>query len=90
MLWDGKTADGWRGYKSKSMPSGWKVVDSHLARVGGGGDIITDGEYGSFELLIDWKVAPNGNSGIMYHVMEGPETVIAPTTGVKLFFMSHS
>lgn len=74
LLFDGKSADGWRGYKQKTMPSGWKVIDGCIVRTGGGGDIITDAEYGSFELLIDWKVAPKGNSGIMYHVEEGPET----------------
>ena len=74
LLFDGKIADGWRGYKMKTLPSGWKVLDGHLVRVGGGGDIITDGEYGSFELLVDWKIAPKGNSGIMYHVEEGPDT----------------
>jgi Domain of Unknown Function (DUF1080) len=74
LLFDGKSADGWRGYKMKTLPSGWKVQDGHLVRAGGGGDIITDGEYGSFELLVDWKIAPKGNSGIMYHVAEGPET----------------
>lgn len=74
LLFDGKTTDGWRGYGSKSFPSGWKVIDGHMVRVGGGGDIITDGEYGSFELLVDWKVSPKGNSGIMYHVKEGNPT----------------
>jgi len=74
LLFDGKNADGWRGYKMKTLPSGWKVMDGHLVRAGGGGDIITDGEYGSFELLVDWKISPKGNSGIMYHVAEGPET----------------
>lgn len=74
LLFDGKTADGWRGYKQKTLPSGWKVIDGNLTRVGGGGDIITDGEFESFELLVDWKVSPKGNSGIMYHVLEGPDT----------------
>ena len=74
LLFDGKSADGWRGYKMKTLPSGWKVLDGHLVRAGGGGDIITDGEYGNFELLVDWKISPKGNSGIMYHVTEGPET----------------
>lgn len=74
LLFDGKSADGWRGYKQKTMPSGWKVIDGSIVRSGGGGDIITDAEYGNFELLVDWKISPKGNSGIMYHVAEGPET----------------
>lgn len=74
LLFNGKNLDGWRGYKQKMPPSGWKVVDGLLVRSGGGGDIMTDAVYGSFELHVDWKVSPKGNSGIMYHVEEGPET----------------
>ena len=42
------------------------VVDGALTRTGEGGDIITVGEYGSFELELEWQVAPGGNSGVMY------------------------
>lgn len=70
LLFDGKTTKGWRGYKKEEMPSGWKVVDGSLTRVEGGGDIVSYEQFGNFELLIDWKVAEGGNSGIMYHVQE--------------------
>ena len=30
LLFDGKTTDGWRGYKSKTMPDKWKVIDGNL------------------------------------------------------------
>lgn len=70
LLFDGKTMDHWRGYQAKTVPSGWKVIDGCIVRVGGGGDIISKKEYGNFELRLDWKVAPKGNSGIMYHVLE--------------------
>src|SRR3954464_11233733 len=70
LLFDGKTTDGWHGYKQKAAPAGWKVVDGSLTRVGGGGDIVTNDEYGSFEFRIDWRIAKGGNSGIMYHVQE--------------------
>jgi len=33
-------------------------------------DIITSDEYANFELSVDWKIPPGGNSGIMYHVTE--------------------
>jgi hypothetical protein len=35
-----------------------------------GGDIVTEAQYADFELLLDWKVAPGGNSGIMFRVTE--------------------
>lgn len=70
LLFDGTTTLGWRGYHMDSMPSGWQVVDGALTRVGGGGDIITRDQFGDFELALEWKIAPGGNSGIMYRVTE--------------------
>ncbi|HCC69817.1 MAG TPA: DUF1080 domain-containing protein [Bacteroidales bacterium] len=76
LLFDGKTTDGWRGYNMTEIPSAWKVVDGTLMSAGEGGDIggdiITIDKYENFDLKIDWKLAPGGNSGILYHVMEGP------------------
>jgi Domain of Unknown Function (DUF1080) len=36
LLFDGKTTEGWRGYKMDKMPPGWKVIDGALVRVSGG------------------------------------------------------
>lgn len=33
-------------------------------------DLITAEQYDNFELRIDWKIEPNANSGILYHVVE--------------------
>lgn len=73
LLFDGKTTNGWRGFKQKMAPSGWQAVDGELTRVGGGGDLLTNEQYSSFELQLEWKVPPGGNSGIMYRVTEDAE-----------------
>ena len=74
-LFDGSSLDAWRGYRKDGMPEGWEIVDGTLARTGPAGDIITRAEYGSFELELEWKVGPRGNSGIFYLVTEeGEET----------------
>jgi hypothetical protein len=74
LLFDGKTTDGWHAYKGKEVGDKWKVIDGALVldQKGGkrGGDIVTDGEYGDFELAIEWKVTKGANSGIMYRVSE--------------------
>lgn len=70
LLFDGRTTEGWRGYGLDTMPSGWAVVDGALTRVGSTRDIITRDEFGDFEMKLQWKIAPGGNSGIMYRVHE--------------------
>ena len=70
LLFDGKTTNGWRGFKQQAAPMGWQAVDGALTRVGGGGDLLTIDQYASFELQLEWKVPPGGNSGIMFRVTE--------------------
>jgi len=71
LLFDGKTTAGWRGFGKPDMPDGWRVQDGCLVCAGaGGGDIVTDGTFADFELLLEWRISPGGNSGIMYRVTE--------------------
>ncbi len=67
LLFDGKTTTGWRNYRKQTVGSGWSVVDGILTRSGqDAGDIITDEQYRNFDLVLDWRVAAGGNSGIFY------------------------
>ncbi len=78
-LFDGKSTDAWRGYNKDAMPDKWSVEDGMLVG-NGGGDIITKEKYQDFELELEWKIAPGGNSGIMYRVLEtnGPSYHTGP------------
>jgi hypothetical protein len=88
-LFDGATTAGWRGYKRSDVPDGWRVVDGSLTRVGPGGDLITTDQFGNFELALEWKVQPRGNSGVFYRVTEegeqtyftGPEMQVLDDAG---------
>jgi len=75
LLFDGQTTKGWRGYAVDSMPDGWQVVDGALTRVARAGDIITKEKFRDFELVVDWKVLPGGNSGIFYRAALGSEAI---------------
>jgi hypothetical protein len=72
-LFDGVSTRGWRGFRQPAAPAGWQVVDSALTRVGEGGDLITDEQFGNFELALEWKIGEGGNSGVMFHVTEDAE-----------------
>ena len=74
MLWDGATADGWRGAKLETFPKGgWEMKDGVLtvlesggAESTSGGDIVTRQRYARFDLQLEFKITPGANSGIKY------------------------
>jgi hypothetical protein len=71
LMFDG-TSTGWHTLGAKDMPKGWNVDQDALHHLpkGGGGDLTTNDLYENFELLFEWKVAPNTNSGVKYRVQE--------------------
>lgn len=76
LLFDGKTLSGWRMYQNKPADC-WGVQDGAIYCKGSStdksdlrADLVTADQFENFELSIDWKIAPQGNSGIMYHVSE--------------------
>jgi hypothetical protein len=75
LLFDGKTTQGWRSFKKDTVNPGWQVKDGALTRAAeGAGDIVNNDPYEAYELLIDYKISPGGNSGIMFHVDESQAT----------------
>jgi hypothetical protein len=73
-LFDGKSLDGWRGYKKDHLPAKWLVEEGTIhfnpASEGDGGDIIFNREFANFHLKIEWKISEGGNSGIFYLAKE--------------------
>ncbi|KRD12967.1 glycosyl hydrolase [Flavobacterium sp. Root901] len=78
-LFDGKTTAGWHTYGKSSAAAGWIVEDGLLhfdpkaAENGQGGDLVTNAEFENFHLKLEWKISPNGNSGIIFYINENPE-----------------
>ena len=75
LLFDGQTTAGWRNYGKKTISDGWQVQDGALTRTGAGGDIISNDEFGNFELSLEWKIEPGGNSGIFYRASEDSDEI---------------
>lgn len=73
-IFDGKTTTGWHQYGVTGPQKTWIVSDGALTPdetvKGGHGDLVSDKEYGNFDLSLDWKIAKNGNSGIIFFVNE--------------------
>jgi Domain of Unknown Function (DUF1080) len=72
-LFDGKTLNGWRQAQKDTLPdAGWNAQNGELSFDPAkyhGTDIITTRAFTNFELIIDFKVSPGGNSGIKYFLL---------------------
>lgn len=101
VLFDGQTSNGWHKYGGGPVGTAWKIVDGAFyldtttkvnGKVVGGGDIVTDEDYENFHFRLEWKIAPAGNSGIMFYVIDdsvkykrpyetGPEMQVVDNVG---------
>ena len=77
-LFDGKTTTGWHSYGKANAGDAWKVADGTLyldttkkeGWQASGGDLVTADEFENFDLKLEWKIAANGNSGIIFYTHE--------------------
>jgi len=86
LLFDGKTTNGWHMFSKPSMKHSWKAVDGELTTAsddttGTHGDIVTDGVYENYELVFEWKVAREGNSGVFINVKDDTSYMATWATG---------
>jgi hypothetical protein len=83
LLFDGRTLEGWRGYKKPDAKGlRWIIEDGTLALPTAtapgtrAGDIVSKDTFEQFELVFDWRVAPGGNSGVKYFILEDRDSAI--------------
>ena len=71
LLFDGKSMEKWRNYKSKTIRPQWQIIDGAMVLTEKGGkDIVTKEKFDYFDLRLQWTIAEGGNSGIMFRVDE--------------------
>jgi hypothetical protein len=72
VLFDGADLRHWRSYRQEDVHPGWRVENGELALVPGGEqrDLITRERFDDFELELEWRISPRGNTGIIYRVSE--------------------
>lgn len=93
-LFEGKTISEWHTFKSPGkVGRAWKVKDGsiHLDasnkkdwQTGDGGDIVSNKEYENYELNLEWKIAPCGNSGIIFNSIESDKHDYMWQTGPEM------
>ena len=82
MLFDGVSTKGWRATYHKPFPSNtWFVKEGTLTVKGSAGpshstngDIVTEDQFGAFDLQFEFKLTDTANSGVKYFVTETEET----------------
>ena len=86
LLFDGKSTKGWHVFKKPGMMNPqWQVKEGMLwLSRSGGGDIVSDLEYTNFELNLEWRISPNGNSGIFFNVSEDTSYNAVYQTGPEM------
>ena len=99
MLFNGQDLSGWHKYGGGPVGSAWKVDNGSLyldvsnkndQGVVGGGDIVTDESYEDYELILEWKIAECGNSGIIYNVIEEPDLAYPWMSGPEMQVLDNS
>jgi hypothetical protein len=74
LLFDGKTTKGWHSYGSSEANELWTAQDGVLALKQSTkrehGNLLTNEVYGDFDLKLEWKISPGGNSGILFYVQD--------------------
>jgi hypothetical protein len=84
LLFDGKSLNGWRGYKRPDASgTRWKVENGTLTLppndgkdTRGARDIISTDTFDRFELSWEWRVSEGANSGVKYFVLEDLDAAI--------------
>jgi hypothetical protein len=90
LLFDGKDFSGWHFYRGGPVTAPWSVENGTIALAGPGVDIITNDEFGDFDLSLEWKISPGGNSGIIYMVKEDPSAKETYNTGPEMQVLDNA
>lgn len=92
------SSDGWHAYGSRSIGPSWKVANGTIYldadakneyKTATGGDIVTDEEFGNFELQLEWRISKGGNSGIIIYLKEDKKYPKMWATGPEMQILDN-
>jgi len=79
LMFDGKSTTGWHKYGGAPAGAAWKIREGNLCldtsvkenwQIKDGGDLVSDDEFENFDLQLEWNIAKDGNSGIIFYIHE--------------------
>lgn len=90
-LFNGKDFEGWHVYRKGTQNfNGWYVSDGVLVfdpanrTEATNADLVTDQQFTSFELELEWMISEEGNSGVMWSVIEDAQYEHTYDTGPEV------
>ncbi|MEX0272811.1 MAG: DUF1080 domain-containing protein [Flavobacteriaceae bacterium] len=96
-LFDGKTFEGWQKFGGGDVPGEWKIEEGAMVfyppkerAKGAHYDINTVKTYTNFELSLEWKIAPKGNSGVFWGVSEDEKFKVPYVTGPEIQVLDNA
>ncbi|GAB4250934.1 MAG: hypothetical protein Kow0027_14550 [Saprospiraceae bacterium] len=101
LLFDGKSIANWRNFNKQTIGKDWIIDDNaiHLNarknpqggwQAADGGDILYDEVFENYELRLEWKIAPCGNSGIIYNIVESDKYEYPWQTGPEMQVLDNA
>jgi len=95
LLFDGKTTNGWHLFNQPKTISAWSAVKGELTsdineKTGLRGDIVSDKTYENFDLVFEWKIAKEGNSGVFINVKEDTAYMATWATGPEYQLLDNA
>ncbi|MBA4138013.1 MAG: hypothetical protein C0518_11905 [Opitutus sp.] len=86
LLFDGRDASDWRGYRANKLPANWQVADGSLVGTTGAA-LVSAEEFGDFEVSFDWKVGEGGHGEFFYRVTE--DAASPELSGLQMHLAGH-
>jgi hypothetical protein len=90
-LFNGENLEGWHIYnEGKENFNGWSVTDGVLVfdpsdrTEATNADLVTDQQFTSFELELEWLISEEGNSGVFWAVVENEQYEHTYNTGPEV------
>lgn len=91
LLFNGHNLQGWHSYLEQSPGKAWGVDHGSIvlnktpkSPSRDYADLVTNQEFGDFDLRLEWKLKPCTNSGIMFYVHEAPQYHETYETGPEM------